>query len=53
MKSKPTTHNVWLLHSAWNGANDPGGNYFKVDIAYENSLSIEKISDDFIDFICR
>lgn len=30
-----------------------GGNYFKVDIPYENSLSIEKISGDFIDFMCR
>lgn len=30
-----------------------GGNYFQVDISYENSLSIEKISHDFIDFMCR
>ena len=30
-----------------------GGDYFKVDITYENSLSIEKISCDFIDFMCR
>lgn len=30
-----------------------GGNYFQVDIPYENSLSIEKISRDFINFMCR
>ena len=29
-----------------------GGNYFQVDIHYESSLSIEKISHDFINFMC-
>ena len=30
-----------------------GGNYFQVNISYENSLSIEKISREFINFMSR
>ena len=39
VKRNPTAHNVWLLHRAWNDANDPMHDEYKNLAEYLKSMS--------------
>lgn len=39
MKRNATAHNVWLLHRAWNNANDPMHDEYKNIVEYLKSMS--------------
>ena len=44
VRRKATAHNVWLLHRAWNGANDPM--HYEYKNLAEHLKSIPNLSED-------